>query len=103
MPYLLNIDFGDRDFRERSTQYFHDITLKVEPDTIKGEGQTKLEIGIPDPEAALSPTNLPYSVKKWAGIKDTSHHMGTLVCMNDTEKKSFTEIATYIRQNYENF
>lgn len=89
MPYLLNIDVHDRDFREKSTQYFHDISLKVEPDTIKGEGQTKLEIGIPDPEAPLSLTNLPFSVSDYVHYR---HLVG------DGIKPGHPEVALSLEQ-----
>lgn len=63
MPYVLDIQRDDRDFRSRCTDFFHAISIKIEPVNIHGDGGTKLEIGTENNDNPdLSKDNLPLNV-----------------------------------------
>lgn len=78
MPYILNIPFNDRDFREKVTQFFHDITTKVEPTHIdvKGieDGGTKLEIGLHNNEEEVGELNLPNNIMDFIRYRQIIGH-----------------------------
>lgn len=74
MPYILNIPQEDRDFREKVTTFFHEISTKIEPTTASGDGGTKLEIGLENNEESLSPTNLPLEVMDYVRYRHALAH-----------------------------
>lgn len=74
LPYVLNIDSTDRDFRMRVTDFYHAITTKVEPHDVNGVGGTRLEIGLDNNEEPMSKDNLPLNAMDYIRYKQVLGH-----------------------------
>lgn len=95
MPYLLNIPAQDRDFREKATQFFHDISTKVDPVNSDGKGGTRLEVGLfTDNDEPISEKNLPLNVSDYIRWRHALTHPE--VAMSEEESRSSSLKHYYI-------
>lgn len=89
MPYVLNISKDDRDFREKSTNFFHDITTKIDPTVMdqKGfeTGGTPLDISLYNNEEELSPENLPNNISDYIRYRHIISHPDVALSADDAK------------------
>lgn len=101
MPEVLNMDPTDRDFREKSTDYFHNIATKVDPTDSKGNGGTRLEIGLEDPELEvcelnkLGMPNLPLNVTDYIKWRHALAHPNIATSAEDAKGNKLVHYFIY--------
>lgn len=75
LPYVLNIPQEDRDFRQKATDFFHEISTKIEPTNQMGEGGTELEIGLTeDNNESVGKDNLPLNIMDYIRYRHAIKH-----------------------------
>lgn len=75
LPYILNMSKDDRGFRKAVTDFYFDITTRVDPhDPVRNIGGTPLEISLEDPTKPLSADNLPVNIIDYLRYKHALSH-----------------------------
>lgn len=89
MPYVLNISKEDKDFREKSTQFFHDITTKIDPTIMDAKGfetgGTPLNISLHNDEEELSTDNLPNNISDYIRYRHIISHPDVALSFDDAK------------------